>query len=270
MGISGWTYAEWRGAFYPEGLRHRSELAYAAERMDSIEINGSFHSLQRPSSYQRWYDETPDDFIFAVKGGRFITHMKRLADIEAPLANFFASGLLGLGHKLGPILWQLPRTLAFDAERLGGFFAMLPRSTGEAAALAARHDDRLSEDQTLLTARTEQRIRHAVEVRHPSLVTPEAVSLIQEHDVALVVADTAGRWPAVEERTSDFMYVRLHGADELYVSGYTPEALDSWADRIRGWVGLGLDTCVYFDNDVKVHAPYDAMSLRQRLFPALA
>jgi len=270
VGISGWTYAGWRGgAFYPEGLRQRSELAFAAERMDSIEINGSFYSLQRPSSYQRWHDETPDDFVFAVKGGRFITHMKRLADIEAPLANFFASGVLALGQKLGPVLWQLPPTLAFDAERIGAFFALLPRSMGAAAALAGGHDDRLSEEQVLLTARTEQPIRHAVEVRHPSLVTPEAVSLIREHDVALVVADTAGRWPAVEEMTSDFMYVRLHGADELYVSGYTPEALDAWADRVRRWAGLGLDTYVYFDNDVKVHAPYDAQVLRRRLFPAL-
>ncbi len=270
MGISGWTYAGWRGDFYPVGLRHRLELAFAAERMGSIEINGSFYSLQRPSSYLRWYDETPEDFVFAVKGGRFITHMKRLADIQAPLANFFASGVLGLGSKLGPLLWQLPPTLQFDAARLDAFFSLLPRTTAEAAGLAATHDDRLTEEQTYLTARTPQPLRHALEVRHPSLVTPEAISLLRAHDVALVVADTAGRWPAVEERTSDFMYVRLHGADELYVSGYTPDALDTWADKIRGWTGAGLDTYVYFDNDVKVHAPYDAQALRRRLLPAAA
>lgn len=267
MGISGWTYAGWRGDFYPTGLRHRSELTYAAERMGSIEINGSFYSLQRPTSYLRWYDETPDGFVFAVKGGRFITHMKRLGDVEQPLANFFASGVLALGDKLGPVLWQLPPTLQYDADRLASFFALLPRTTAEAAALAARHDDRLTEEQTYLTARTDQPLRHALEVRHPSMVTPEAVALIRSHDVALVVADTAGRWPAVEEVTADFMYVRLHGADELYVSGYTTESLDAWAAKIRRWTSAGLDTFVYFDNDVKVHAPYDAQGLRERLSP---
>jgi uncharacterized protein YecE (DUF72 family) len=235
--------------------------------MSSIEINGSFYSLQRPSSYQRWHAETPEDFVFSVKGGRFITHMKRLLDVEAPLANFFATGVLALGDKLGPLLWQLPPTLAYDADRLTSFLTLLPRTTVGAAELAAHHDERITEDQAFTRATVDRPLRHAIEVRHPSLATPEAVSLLRDHDVALVVADSAGRFPAVEEVTSDFMYVRLHGAEELYTSGYTDQALDQWANKVRRWLELGLDVFVYFDNDVKVRAPYDAQSLLARLHP---
>ena len=130
IGISGWTYAPWRKVFYPDGLRQKDELEYAASKMTSIEINGSFYSLQRPESYQAWRERTPDGFVFAVKGGRFITHMKKLADVDAPLANFFASGPLALGEKLGPVLWQLPPTLGFDAERLESFFDRLKGAWG--------------------------------------------------------------------------------------------------------------------------------------------
>ena len=265
IGISGWTYPGWRGSFYPPGLAHRRELSYASERLSSIEINGSFYSLQRPSSFQRWYDETPDDFIFSVKGGRFITHMKRLVDVETPLANFLATGVLALGHKLGPLLWQLPPSLSFDADRLTAFVSLLPRSTAAAADLAARHDDRLTEEQAFTRVTDDRPLRHAIEVRHPSLAVPDAVSLLRDHGVALVVADSAGRFPAVEETTSDFVYVRLHGTDELYASGYTNEALERWADKVRGWSASGLDVFVYFDNDAKVRAPYDAQALMRLL-----
>lgn len=265
VGISGWTYPGWRGDFYPAELPHRRELSFAAGHVTSIEINGSFYSIQRPASYRRWYDETPDDFMFSVKGGRFITHMKRLIDVETPLANFLASGVLALGRKLGPILWQLPPTLAFDANRLDAFLALLPHSTSDAAACAAQHDDRLTEDQSVTTVAEDRPLRHAMEVRHPSMATPEAVALLRKHDVALVVADSAGRYPAVEEHTADFVYVRLHGADELYTSGYTDEALDRWAEKVTGWLSAGHDVVVYFDNDAKVRAPYDAQALIQRL-----
>jgi uncharacterized protein YecE (DUF72 family) len=261
MGISGWTYAGWRGSFYPPGLAHRKELSYAAERMTSIEINGSFYSLQRPSSFRKWHDETPDEFIFSVKGGRFITHMKRLLDVEIPLANFLASGPLALGRKLGPILWQLPPTLKFEAERLAAFLTLLPRSTAAAAKLAGHHDERLTEEQAFTQVTEDRPLRHAVEVRHTSLASPAAISLLRDHDVALVVADSAGRFPAVEKVTSDFVYVRLHGAEELYTSGYTDEALHTWAGKVRRWLDSGLDVYVYFDNDVKVRAPYDAQTL---------
>jgi uncharacterized protein YecE (DUF72 family) len=265
VGISGWRYAGWRGDFYPAGLVQRRELSYAAERLPTIEINGSFYSLQRPSSYASWAAEVPDGFVFAVKGGRFITHMKKLAGVETALANFFASGVLALGDRLGPLLWQLPPNLGYDAERLTSFFAQLPRTTGEAAELARQHDAKVPADRALTVAPVQQRLRHALEVRHPSFAAPEAAELLRRHDVALVVADTAGRWPLLRDVTADFMYVRLHGDQELYASGYTPRALDAWAESLRRWSAEGLDCFVYFDNDAKGYAPHDALALIERL-----
>ena len=273
-------YPLWRGTFYPPGLPHRRELEYLSGLMNTVEINGSFYSLQRPSSYQTWAAATPEDFVFAVKGSRFITHMKKLRDVETPLANFFASGVLALGAKLGPLLWQLPPNLRFDADRLTEFFALLPRSTVEAATLALRHDERL-EGRAWVSTDADYPLRHALEVRHPSYRHPALVELLRAHEVALVIADTAGRWPYLEDITADFVYVRLHGDEEIYVSRYTDEALDVWAQRIRGWqAGASPRTehtisppapvrprevFVYFDNDAKVHAPTDAISLAQRL-----
>jgi uncharacterized protein YecE (DUF72 family) len=265
VGISGWRYPGWRGDFYPRGLPQRRELEYAASRLTSVEINGSFYSLQRPESYRRWRSEVPADFEFAVKGGRFITHLKRLRDVETPLANFFASGVLELGPTLGPVLWQLPERLAFDAEVVEEFLARLPRTTGEAAALAARHDDKVPEDRAVTTTERDRPLRHALEFRSPTFVHEAAYELLRRHGVACVVADTAGRWPKVLEVTSDVVYVRLHGDRELYVSGYSPRALDEWAERCRAWVGAGLDVYVYFDNDVKGHAPHDALALLARV-----
>jgi uncharacterized protein YecE (DUF72 family) len=265
VGLSGWRYAGWRGDFYPEGLVQRRELAYAAERFSTIEVNGSFYSLQRPASYAAWRDETPQDFVFALKGGRFITHMKRLVDVEAPLANFFASGPLALGPKFGPVLWQLPARSRFNPDVLASFLSLLPRTTGEAADLARRHDAKLPADRALTTATTDVRIRHAIEPRHASFGDPAALDLLRRFGVGLVVSDAGDKWPRFEQVTSDLVYVRLHGAEELYTSGYGPEALDWWADRISGWSAEGLDVVVYFDNDAKVHAPYDALALMERL-----
>jgi len=263
VGISGWTYAPWRGTFYPKGLVHREELRFAAERLDSIEINGSFYSLQRPSSYARWASETPEDFVFAVKGGRYITHILRLRDTRVALANFFASGVFALGSKLGPLLWQLPPTLQFDESAMRDFLSALPRTTKAAAALAA--DSTLDEDRQHLDPGADRALRHAVEVRHASFDVPAFTALAREQGVAIVVADTAGRYPVIREQTTDFMYVRLHGDVELYTSGYTPEALDRWADDTTEWLSSGLDVYAYFDNDAKVRSPYDAMGLRERL-----
>jgi uncharacterized protein YecE (DUF72 family) len=264
VGTSGWRYPPWRGAFYPPGLAQRRELAYLSERVSSIEINGSFYSLQRPESFRSWAADTPDDFLFAVKGGRFITHLKQLRDVETPLANFFASGVLALGAKLGPLLWQLPPRMRFDRDRIESFLALLPRSTAAAAKLAAEHDERL-DGRALTETDADRPLRHALEVRHESFRDPTLPGLLREHDVALVVADSAGTWPYFCEVTASFVYVRLHGADELYASGYTPDALDSWAAKVRSWCADGLDTYVYFDNDAKVHAPRDAIALRARL-----
>ena len=264
VGISGWTYPGWRGDFYPKGLLQRLELEYAAERLSTIEINGSFYSLQRPTSYASWRDRTPEDFVFAVKGGRFITHMKKLRGVETALANFFASGVLALGPKLGPVLWQLPENLPYDETRLEEFFAQLPRTTSEAAQLARGHDAKVPEDRALTEAAVERPIRHALEFRSRSYCTEEAFDLLRRHDIGCVVADTAGRWPMAEAVTSDFVYVRLHGDTELYTSGYGDDALDRWAARCRKWAE-SRDVLVYFDNDAKGFAPHDAMSLLSRI-----
>lgn len=197
IGISGWRYPSWRGDFYPAGLPQRRELEYASRRLTSIEINASFYALQRPSSYTRWRASVPDDFVFAVKGGRFITHLTRLHDPERPLANFLASGVLALGPTLGVFLWQLPESLRFDPGLLAAFLAALPRTTTQAAALAARHDARMGPDRVLTGTDADRPLRHALEFRSPSFVDERAFTLLADHGVASVVADTAGRWPEV-------------------------------------------------------------------------
>lgn len=260
VGISGWTYAPWRGVYYPTGLAHRRELEYASRRFTSIEVNGSFYSLQKPQSWQAWREQTPDGFLFSVKGGRFITHMKKLRDVETPLANFFASGLLALGDKLGPVLWQLPPNLGFDEARLRDFLRRLPRTTTEAARLAEQHDERL-EGRSVTTTDADRPLRHAMEVRHPSFDNQAFLDLLREQEVAVVTADTAGKWPLLLEPTTDLAYVRLHGEAELYVSGYDEASLRRWANRVRGWQERGCDVVVYFDNDAKVRAPVDAERL---------
>jgi len=266
IGISGWRYSPWRGVFYPKGLAQKKELWFASRAMRSVEINGSFYSLQRPSSYEAWRDETPDDFVFAVKGGRFMTHNKKLRDCVAPLAKFFASGVLALEEKLGPILWQLPPQLGFDPQRLATFFDILPRTTFAAAKLAQGYDHRLKHG-VYLEPKADRPLRYALEVRHDTFHDPAFPELLRAHDIALCIADTAGKWPFLEDVTSDFVYVRLHGDKKLYVSGYGKESLDIWAEKIRAWSAgrKPKDVFVYFDNDVKVRAPYDAMNLAARL-----
>ncbi len=281
IGISGWTYPPWRGTFFPRGLVQREELAYASRQVSSIEINGTFYSLQRASSYAAWAAQTPADFVFSVKGPRYITHIRRLQDVTVPLANFLASGVLRLGDKLGPFLWQLPPSLRFDAPKLEAFLYLLPRDTDAARALARHHDDKVK--QPWLEPGPRRPLRHALEVRHPSFNDPRFVALLRRHRVALVVADTAGKWPFMEDVTADFVYLRLHGDSELYVSGYTDEALRLWARKIRAWHRGANPPCtrltappaaprargravyVYFDNDVKVRAPFDAMTLAHLL-----
>ena len=264
MGLSGWRYREWRGRFYPHGLAQRRELEYVASHFDTVEINGSFYSLQRPASYQHWAASVPDDFVFAVKGGRYITHLRRLTAVETALANFFASGLLALGPKLGPVLWQLPPRMRFDSDRLEAFFRQLPRTTADAARLARGHDARF-EGRTWTETDADRPVRHALEVRDETFRDPALHTLLERYGVALVVADTAGRWPLLFDVTADLVYVRLHGDVELYTSGYSDEALDAWASRVRDWAASGPDVYVYFDNDVDAHAPFDAAGLARRL-----
>jgi len=282
IGISGWRYEGWRGVFYPEGLAQRRELEYASRKFSSIEINGTFYSLQRPERFQEWYEATPADFVFAVKGSRFISHMKRLKDVEKPLANFLASGLFNLREKTGPFLWQFPPSFHFNADKLEAFFELLPRDMESALALARRRDERVK-GRCRLAIDGNRALRHAIEIRHESFLVPGFVTLLRKHHVAVVVADTAGKWPFVEDVTADFMYIRLHGDKVLYASGYSDRALDLWADRIRAWSAGGeragarkisdrppaarksRDVYCYFDNDAKVRAPFDAMRLMAKL-----
>ena len=280
IGLSGWTYKSWRGRFYPKGLPHKRELAHVGSVFPTVEINGTFYSMQRPDSFGRWSELTPDDFIFAVKGPRFLTHMKRLNEPVAPLANFIASGVLRLGAKLGPILWQLPPNFRFDRDKLDAFFRLLPRDTKAAAALGRRHDHRLKARAWLRADPPRHRLRHALEVRHDSFRDPAFIELLRRHDVALVCADTV-EWPLLMDLTSDFVYCRLHGSRELYRSGYSAAELGRWAKRIRAWrdgkpmrdgmfVGAPVkpmprDVYVYFDNTDKLMAPRDGQALMRRL-----
>jgi uncharacterized protein YecE (DUF72 family) len=268
--------------FYPRGMPHRRELEYASRALPTIEINGTHYSLQRPECFAAWYRDTPEDFVFAVKGSRFITHMKRLKDIERPLANFFAQGLLKLGAKIGPLLWQFPPSFRYEPERLEAFFELLPRDTAAALALARKRDARVK-GRSALAIDANRPLRHAIEIRHESFVDPSFVKLLRRHKIALVVADTAGKWPFCEDVTADFMYLRLHGDIEIYKSGYSEAALDLWAERIRAWSrGTELpsakkiaalapprrrsrDVYCYFDNDMKVKAPFDALRLIEKL-----
>lgn len=280
VGISGWTYQGWRGTFYPPKLSHKKELEFASRELPTIEINGTFYSLQRPSSYQRWHEETPDHFVFAVKANRYITHVKKLNDIEQPMANFFASGPLALQEKLGPFLWQFPPSMGFDPDKFEKFLSMLPRTFNEAAKLGRKAE--IPKERQYLKVDSNRKLRHAVEIRHNTFLNPWFVELLRAHNVAIVFADTAGRWPYLEDITADFIYVRLHGDEELYVSGYDDDTLDFWSERIKKWKQgkqakdkltmtddpiphIDRDVYVYFDNDAKVRAPVDAKGLIHRL-----
>lgn len=279
IGLSGWTYKSWRGPFYPTGLPHKQELAHIGSVFSTVEINGTFYSMQRPDSFAKWVDATPDHFVFAVKGPRFLTHMKRLNDPVAPLGNFIASGVLRLGRKLGPILWQLPPSFRFDRDKLEAFFTLLPRDMRAAAACGRKHDHRLKA-RAWLRVTDQHRLRHALEVRHESFCVPDFIELLRRHDIALVCADTVD-WPLLMDLTSDFVYCRLHGSQELYRSGYTGGEITQWARRIRAWrdgrpmrdgtfVGKpakarARDVFVYFDNTDKLMAPRDALALMRCL-----
>lgn len=267
IGTSGWRYPSWRGDFYPSGLVQRRELEYIGSKFPTVELNGSFYSLQRPSSYRRWRETVPEGFVFAVKGSRYVTHMLRMQNVETALANFFASGVLALGETLGPVLWQLPQRQEFEPEILDAFLGMLPRTTAAALALAKNHDERLAGRAWL--ERVEDRpIRYALEPRAVSF--RDAGELLGRHGVAMVTADTAGRFPRFDEMTADFAYIRLHGAEELYHSGYTAEELDVWAGVIDGLARGSAqeaprDVYVYFDNDARGYAPHDALALAAKV-----
>jgi uncharacterized protein YecE (DUF72 family) len=280
VGIAGWKYAPWRGSFYPKGLVQRRELEYASRALPCIEINSTFYRLQQPSTFANWYAETPDDFVFSVKAPKRITHEKRLHDVDESIARFLASGIFELGEKLGPILWQLPPNFRFDAALLEAFLASLPHSASEANAFVMKHDLHVD---TKVLDKASQPLRHALEIRNESFVDPDFIAMLRQHNVAMVVADTGGRWPEFEDVCADFMYLRLHGADELYTSGYSDDALDHWTARIKAWasgsepvdarrisdqsapVRPQRDVFCFFDNTMKDEAPTNARRVLERL-----
>lgn len=258
IGIGGWTYEPWRGAFYPVGLTQKRELEYAAAHLTSIEINGTYYGSQKPESFERWYDVTPDDFVFAVKGPRFATNRRVLAEAGESIQRFFDSGVMQLGRKLGPINWQFMATKKFDPEDFASFLALLPKSV-EGMPL-----------------------RHAVEVRHESFCSPDFVALAREHQVAIVTAGD-GDFPQIADPTAPFAYLRIMGTTEAEPLGYSDDALDRWAERAgaiaegrppealktvtnRGDTGL-RDVFLYVIAGHKVSNPAAAMALIDRLHP---
>ncbi len=241
VGIGGWVFPPWRGAFYPKGLRQAAELAYASRQVTAIEINGTFYRTQTPASFKKWRDETPDNFVFSLKGPRFLTHRGELASAEPYMPRFFDSGFLELGDKLGPILWQFAPSQEFDAADFAAFVALLPRD------LAGRP------------------LRHVVEVRHASFRTPQFFDLLRERGIAAAQVDDA-KYPAFEELTAPgFAYLRLRRCSDKEETGYSAAALDAWAQRLEGWAGEGRDCFLYFINGAKVRAPAAAQALISRL-----
>jgi len=280
IGVSGWRYEPWRGNFYPAGLAQAKELHHASRQFNSIELNGSFYSLQRPSSYAQWAAQTPPGFVFAVKGGRYITHMLKLRNAQAALGNFFASGLFALGDKLGPILWQFPPNFGFHPEVFEPFLAALPRTTAAAAKVAQQRDQRL-QGRELLEPLHRQRLRHAVEVRHASFVDPAFVKLCRDRNVAICLSEN-DNYPLIADITADFVYSRLLMGSDKIETGYEPKDLDAWAERFgeysQGRVPGDLqpvdrtgpaegprDTFVFFIHEGKVRAPAAAQELIKRV-----
>lgn len=283
IGISGWRYAGWRGEFYPDALKQADELAFAARAVQTVEINGTHYSLQSPDSFQAWHDAVPPDFVFAVKGPRYLTHMLRFRGekVETGLANFFASGIFRLRDKLGPILWQFPPTYRFEPEAFEAVLRMLPADTRAAAAIASRHDDKVKRPHVKTDRK--RRLRHAFEIRHDSFCDPAFVTLLRRYRAAVVVSDAVADWPYAEDLSADFVYVRLHGPESLYGGSYSDQALDRWAARLACWAEGGepadaqrispvsarkrasREVFCYFDNDKKTRAPFDAARLMQRL-----
>ena len=270
VGCSGWNYDHWRnGVFYPPRCPPRLWLEYYARHFETVEVNATFYRLPKRDVVANWVETSPPAFQFAVKMSRYITHLKRLQGLDAGVRSFYERiEPLVRSPKLGPVLWQLPETLRFDAAGLDDFLGRLPHGTREMATLATHHDDKLAGDRALTTAEADLPVRHALEFRSPTFATQEAYDVLRRHDVATVYADTAGRWPKVDEDTASYRYVRLHGDQELYASGYTDRALDDWAARCSGWAASGQDVFVYFDNDMKGYAPHDAMRLIARLAAA--
>ena len=281
VGMSGWTFDRWRGDFYPAGLVQKKELEHASRQVNSIEINGTFYGLQKPSSFSKWFDETPNDFCFAVKAPQYITHIRRLKDIQEPLSNFLASGLFCLKHKLGPILWQFPPNVMLKDDRFEKFLKLLPKDSKSAGKLAKQHSSKM-DGRSHTKVDGDFALRHAFEFRHPSFKNPSFIDLMRKHGVAVVVAHSGLKSPYMEDLTADFVYARMHGQERLYAKGYPAPFISKWAERVKCWTEgqqpadaecvstskprlVKRDVFVYFDTEEKKHAPFDALNLSKRL-----
>jgi uncharacterized protein YecE (DUF72 family) len=240
VGIGGWVFPPWRRSFYPKEVKQADELAYASRHVTAIEINGTFYRLQTPASYKRWHDETPDDFVFSLKGSRFITHRNDLTTAAPFMERFFDSGMIELGPKLGPVLWQFMPSLKFDEANVAAFLEALPRSLGN------------------------RKLRHVLEVRSGSFKDPAFHKLMEKHEAAIAWVEDA-KVPLIETVTTDFVYTRLRQCTEDEPAGYSPQALDAIAERFTEHAKAGRDCFVYFINGAKVRAPHAAMALIERL-----
>lgn len=279
--MSGWTYPEWRGGFYPKGLVQKKELHFASRQLNSIEINGTFYSLQKPESFTRWHDDTPENFVFAIKGPQYITHIKRLKEVDDALANFFASGLLCLKQKMGPILWQFPPNVMLKDDRFEKFLKILPYDAKSAARLAKKHTDKVK-GRSFTKVEGNYPVRHAFEFRHASFMDAGFIEMLREYGVAVVMGHAGGERPYIEDVTADFIYARMHGLEPGYKKGYPKEKIDWWAKRVEKWhegsqpkdaqtvtstkiKKVPRDAFIYFDTEAKDYAPLDAIHLSQRL-----
>lgn len=277
IGMSGWTHDCWRDSFYPKKLSRKEELTYASRKVTSIEVNGTFYALQKPETFQRWYAETPEDFLFAIKAPQFMTHVLRLKEVEEPLSTFLASGLLCLKEKLGPILWQFPPYMTLKDNRFEEFAKILPHTSIQAAALAKNHGVQI-QGRTWTETSGNFKMRHAFEFRHPSFMKPEFIEMLRHYGVAVVFADSGKTSPYCEDLTSDFVYLRMHGYGEGFKKGYgTPnlkrliKKIQTWAagDQIKDAKTVSTsaptpgvkDIFVYFDNDETITSPMDAVKL---------
>jgi uncharacterized protein YecE (DUF72 family) len=264
VGVSGWDYPDWRGTVYPPGTSGHDALRRVARQVDTVEVNRSFYRLTTPAQVRQWYADTPSGFRFAVKGSRFLTHVKRLRDAEVPLANFFAAGVLELREKLGPILWQLPATMRFDPDQLEAFLRLLPQDTVAVGELAQRHDHRVPEPMTEVDRF--RSVQHVIEPRHDSFAAPEFGDLVRRYHVAVAVSHSS-RWPCFDAGDGPIVYVRLHGPQNLYASAYGPQGLDGWEQRVRAWQTTGREVYVYFDNTAGGTALIEAEDLASRWTP---
>lgn len=279
IGMSGWTYPPWRGTFYPEGLLQKKELEYASKQVTSIEINGTFYSMQKPESFITWHKQTPADFKFAIKAPRYITHVRRLKEIDSGLANLFATGILRLEHKLGVILWQFPPFVELKDSRFEDFFGKIPRTAFQAAEIAKNFSPKIK-DIVDFKVTKDFPIHHVFEFRNYTFFKPDFIQIMKKNNVGLVIADSAEKGIYSEDLTSDVVYLRMHGLGKKYAKGYSKKDITALAEKVKCWSqGKACDgpkllsetelkprsVYVYFDNDAKEYAPSNAQELMKLL-----